>query len=323
MIALDARWSRLALLLLLAGCRCGGDERVVADTSPPRAAPTAPSPSAANPSIPRDDHGLPAEQGAVVLARIDGRAITVLDYLDDYERARGADRLRFAMPAGRGSLLERRLREELLADEARRRDHGEDPRVLAAREETARRVLIEELRREHPPTTPTEPELLALYTEEPERWHRPARVRTEFVRGTREEATAVLERAKGHRDPIRAMREWALESSSPTVASGQLGPFAHPSSAWREATPIPRAVAEAAHATPAGSLHPEVIEADGSFWVLHPVVREPETRIAFEDARDELALLFAERAFERLLTNALPEARVTIDEAALGAVRRP
>lgn len=307
-------------LLTLAACRCGADERTPSVDASPPITPAAPTPA---PSFPRDDHGLPRERGDVVLARVDDRPITVIDYLDDYERLRGADRLRFAMPAQRGALLELRLRNELLADEARRRGHAEAPEVAAAREEAMRRVLVELLREESPPSAPTEAELLALFTEDPDRWLRPARVRAEFVRGTREEATAALEHARAQRDPIRGMREWTQQSASPTVASGQLGPFAHPSTGWREAMPVPRAFAEAAHATPAGRLHPEVVEADGAFWVVYPLVREPETRITFEDARDELVQLHAERAYERMLARALPEARVSIDEEVLAAVRRP
>lgn len=308
------------VLLTLAACRCGTEENARSVDAPPPVEPADPMPA---PSFPRDDHGLPTERGAVVLARVDDRPITILDYLDDYERLRGADRLRFAMPAQRGALLELRLRDELLADEARRRGHADAPEVITAREEAMRRVLVELLREESPPSTPTEAELLALFTEEPERWLRPERVRAEFVRGTREEATAALEHARTQRDPIRGMREWAQRTASPTVASGQLGPFAHPSTGWREAMPVPRAFAEAAHATPAGRLHPEVVEADGAYWVVYPLVREPETRITFEDARDELLQLHAERAYERMLARALPEARMSIDEEALAAVRRP
>lgn len=311
----------VVLLLALAACRCGsGEPEAAVDARPPSVAPADPTPA---PSFPRDDHGLPIEQGEVVLARVDDRPITVLDYLDDYERLRGADRLRFAMPAQRGALLELRLRDELLADEARRRGHTDAPEVITAREEAMRRVLVELLREESPPSAPTEAELLALFTEEPERWLRPERVRAEFVRGTREEATAALEHARTQRDPIRGMREWAQRTASPTVASGQLGPFAHPSTGWREAMPVPRAFAEAAHATPAGRLHPEVVEADGAYWVVYSLVREPETRITFEDARDALMQLHVERSHERMLARALPEARVSIDEEALAAVRRP
>ncbi len=308
------------VLLTLAACRCGTEENARSVDARPPVEPADPTPA---PSFPRDDHGLPTERGAVVLARVDDRPITVLDYLDDYERLRGADRLRFAMPAQRGALLELRLRDELLSDEARRRGHADAPEVITAREEAMRRVLVELLREESPPSAPTEAELLALFTEEPERWLRPERVRAEFVRGTREEATAALEHARTQRDPIRGMREWAQRTASPTVASGQLGPFAHPSTGWREAMPVPRAFAEAAHATPAGRLHPEVVEADGAYWVVYPLVREPETRITFEDARDELLQLHAERAYERMLARALPEARMSIDEEALAAVRRP
>lgn len=308
------------VLLTLAACRCGTEENARSVDAPPPVEPADPTPA---PSFPRDDHGLPTERGEVVLARVDDRPITILDYLDDYERLRGADRLRFAMPAQRGALLELRLRDELLADEARRRGHADAPEVITAREEAMRRVLVELLREESPPSAPTEAELLALFTEEPERWLRPERVRAEFVRGTREEATAALEHARTQRDPIRGMREWAQRTASPTVASGQLGPFAHPSTGWREAMPVPRAFAEAAHATPAGRLHPVVVEADGAYWVVYPLVREPETRITFEDARDELLQLHAERAYERMLARALPEARVSIDEEAFAAVRRP
>ncbi|MCB9617494.1 MAG: peptidyl-prolyl cis-trans isomerase [Sandaracinus sp.] len=305
------------LVLLLVGCRCGAEEATERDAgAPPIEVPTTP------PGFPRDDHGLSPEQGATVLARVDGRAITVLDFFDDYERLRGVDRFRFAMPRERGALLEARLREELLADEARRRGYADDPQVRAAREDAERMAWVEQVRREHPVVAPTAAELLALYAAEPERWHRPVRVRAEYVRGTREEAETALAHVRTERDPMRAMREWVNESTSPTVANGQLGPFTDPATGWRDETPVPRAFAAAAHATRAGELHPEVVEADGAWYVVMPVAAEPATEISFEEAHDELVREHARRSFERAIANALPDAEVTIDERVLATVRR-
>lgn len=324
---LQRRWAIWALApvaaLAVAGCRCS-------ERSPASARAAGPTERAR--SEDRALLGVAAEEADTVLVEFDDREITVRDVAQELAQQRGVTRARALLPAERDRLLEWIVRDELLADEARRRGYADLPEVAQARREALARVLVLQLRREIRVPEPTEPELRARYEAEPGRWSQPELVRARVMvlrdRASAEEALETLQRALlDSRDPTETFAQFAerLGWRSPALGGdGQLGPFARPEEARPEDAHVPPPVAAAAFATPVGQLHCAVVQHGELFYLVMPIAREPPTAIPFEEAREHLRRSMREEAFaERIERLALGAHRIEIDEDALAHLADP
>jgi len=274
-----------------------------------------------------DLHGLSAAQAAVVLCRIDGEPVTALDLADELASRGDLSRLVGTMPAQRRAVLDRMVERRLLADEARRTGLMDDPEVVRVRREALTRALGDRWLEELDVPDPGEAALRARHAAERARFRQPELVRARFIAfADRAQADAVLAEARAVRRLDEAWRAFAARGLvSPVVdATQEFGPFAHPDLGRPEDASVPPAVGRAAFETPAGTLHPQVVEAGAFFYLVWPITRTPPTEVAFEDAAPQLrAELHRERVADALETIALHGRRLEVDEEALALVQDP
>jgi parvulin-like peptidyl-prolyl isomerase len=276
--------------------------------------------------------GIAPEDATTVLAEIDDRTITVRDVAEELALQYGVTRLRALLPAQRAQLLEWLVRDELLADEARRRGYADLEEVVSVRREALVRRLVETLRHEIEVPEPTEPELRAAYDAEPQRWRIPELVRARIL-VLRDRATAedVLEQLQvallDSRDPIETFAQFTQRFGwhSPMLGDSEtLGPFARPDEARPQDAHVPAPVADAAFATPTGQVHRSVVQHRNLFYLVMPIAREPPTDISFEQAREHLRRQLRERAFaERIEALAWESTDIHYFDDALALVREP
>lgn len=288
----------LVVALLAAGCTCGAPAVAVTAAKRPR-------------DLDRPQHGLSDEDARRVLARIDEREVTLLDFVDAVERMRGSRRLRAVTPEERTVVLDRLLDDELLADEARRRGLDAHPRVVAARREALRRVFVAHARELVRAPDP-DPELVrARYDAEPARWRQPELVRARAIRlSDRALAEQTLAELREADDLDRAMHRLTVERSVASAGfppEGRLGPFAAAELARPEDAHVPAPLRRAAFATSPGQLHPELVEADGYVHVVRALSRELE--------EEEIA--------RRVEARALRGRTIRVEDAALRRVAPP
>ena len=307
---------RAAPILIALACAACADAEPARPPAEPRAA------------IERPAHSISEATGARVVARIDEREITVLDVADEIDRQRGSVRSRAVMPASREELLDHLLRDELLADEARRRGLDDEPSVVRARRAALRERLAAGVRAELAHEESTDEELRELYGAHPEHWAMPERVVLRYLalpdRALAEEVLAAVRSAARPDHELRDRAEEHRWDAPGLPAYGELGPFARPELHRPEDAHVPRALAEAGFASEAGELHPGVVESDGVFFVVQALSRDPETRIAFEEARPHLRALALDAAVEaRLRELAFAGHHVFFDDGALASALAP
>ncbi|MCS6798044.1 MAG: peptidyl-prolyl cis-trans isomerase [Myxococcota bacterium] len=277
--------------------------------------------------IDRPTWGLPPEIASRVVARIDERELTVLDFADELARRPPAARARFVMPAHRAELLERLVDDELLADEARRRGHDRDPAVAQARRTALVRQLAQRVRETVAAEPVPEEELRARYESEPTRWNRPEMISAQVIAVARaSDARRVIAIVRRASEVDRAMQQAAQRFAIPREGirtSHPLGPFPHPDAPGGGDPSVPEPVARAAFATPPGAIHPQPVAHEGVFYVVRTLTRAPETRIPFERA---MPLLLADRiddAVRRRLDAEAQRIEVHVDEAVFAQLRDP
>ncbi len=272
-------------------------------------------------------HGLSAAQAAVVLCQIDGEPVTALDLAEELASRGDLARLVGTMPAQRRAVLDRMVDRRLLADEARRTGLMDDPEVARVRREVLTRAVGDRWLGDLDVPDPGEAALRARHAAERARFRQPELVRARFIAfADRAQAEVVLAEALSVRRLDEAWRGFAARGLvSPVVdANQEFGPFAHPDLGRPEDASVPPAVGRAAFETPAGTLHPQVVEAGALYYLVWPITRTPPTEIAFEVAASQLrSELHRERVADALETIALHGRRIEIDEDALALVQDP
>jgi peptidyl-prolyl cis-trans isomerase C len=219
----------------------------------------------------------PEPEPSNVVARVDGKAITLhevqqrIDALDPYSRAR------FSSPDQRKKFLENLVRFEVLAREAEKRGYDRDPEVQRALKNQMIQVFLRKELDDKLKAEPiTDADVARYYQEHEAQYRQPEQVRVSQIlvadRALAEkiasEARAEQRHDKSDR-PFRGLVEkYSLDEDSKPLG-GDLTFFD------RQSTQLPRAIVEAAFALKAvGDISPPVAS-DKGFHVLKLTQRRP------------------------------------------------
>lgn len=313
-----ATW--LSLLLLAA---CNGS---ALDTPPPDAGPP--------------PGGLTPEQAAQVVAKIGDKVITLGDFAAALERMDPVDRLRYQSKERRRELLQEIIDVELLAHEARKRGLDKEPDVQEGIRQILRDAMLARAREDMPsPAEITPAEVKAYYDAHPEKYREPERRRVAAIilddKKAAEKALEAARKATNQNEWNEAFAKWSITSPAkkggavnPAEITGDLGlvgPAGDPKGANVR---VPNAVRKVAfELAKAGDVHPDLVEADGKFYVVRLGQISPgHVRTVSESDRSiRIAILQKkleekEKALEAELRKKFP---VTIDEQALAGVKVP
>jgi DNA-directed RNA polymerase subunit F len=310
-----------AAALVLAGCNSKPLEQPAAkaDAGPPPA-------------------GLSEEQAAKVLAKVEGRVITLGDYATALERMNEFDRLRYQAPEKRRELLNEMIDLELLAAEARRRGLDKAPETEEQIRQILRDTMLADARRSVP--TPQEipaPEVRAYYDAHRDEYREPERRRvTAIVFKDKKEAEKTLDEAKKS-SPMewgKLVQKYAetppkTGPTAPLETLGDLGIVGPPSDPKGDSPRVPAEVRAAVFEIKGdtGATLERVVQAGERFYIV---------RLAGKTAAHERTFAEAERSIRGLLVQEKMEAKtrelekelekqfpVSIDEAALAQVKVP
>jgi hypothetical protein len=281
---------------------------------------------------------LTPELAKKTLAKVGDRVITLGEYEATLERMDPFERMRYQSQDRRKRLLDDMIEVELMSQEARRRGLDKAPETQERLRQILREQMLEDLRKSAPaPNDIPEPELRAYYDSHKDEFAEPERRRVAaIVLDSAALAKTVLAKALtatpaawGELVEQRStQRGGRAMPASPTELAGDLGIVGPPGHA-RGANPrVPDAVREAVFKIQkAGDTFPEVVAADGKFYVVRLVNTTPARERKYEDSERAIrtAVVQArirekEQALEQELRKKFP---VTVDEAALAKMPMP
>lgn len=283
--------------------------------------------------------GLTPEQAGREVAKVGDRTITLGEFAATLDRMDQFDRLRYQTKERRRELLQEMIDVELLAEEAKRRGLDKKPEVEESTRQILRDAMLAKARLDLPaPAEIPAEEVRRYYEAHPEKFKEPERRRVAaIVLPSRAEAEKVLALAK----EAESAADWGelvyahslgAPKSRPAGAAvelaGDLGIVGPPGDPRGASAKVPEPVRAAVFAIgKVGELHPEVVEADGKFYVVRMngltgahgrSLAEADRAIRVAILQDKMAE--REKALEAELRKKIP---VEIDEAALGKVRAP
>jgi hypothetical protein len=247
------------------------------------------------------------------------------------------ERMRYQSQDRRKRLLDEMIEVELLSQEAKRRGLDKAPETQERLRQILRDQMLEDLRKSAPaPNDVPEAELKAYYDSHKDEFAEPERRRVAgIVLESAALAKTVLAQAKtatpeqwGELVEQRSTQRGARSRPMPKELAGDLGIVGPPGHARGGNPRVPDAVREAVFKIPkVGETYPEVVAADGKFYVVRLVSTTPARERKYEDSERAIrtAVVQAkirekERALEEELKKKFP---VTVDEAALAKMPMP
>jgi hypothetical protein len=297
----------------------------------------APAPVASS-SAPTGKKKLSPELAQKTLAKVGDRVITLGEFEATLERMDPFERMRYQSQDRRKRLLDEMIEVELLSQEAKRRGLDKAPETQERLRQILRDQMLDDLRKSAPaPNDIQEAELKAYYDAHKDDFAEPERRRVAgIVLESAATAKTVLAQAKTatpeqwgklveQRSTQRSVRAMP---ANPTELAGDLG-IVGPPGHTRGANPrVPDAVRDAVFKIgKVGETYPEVVAADGKFYVIRLVSTTPARERKYEDSERAIrtAVVQAkirekERALEEELKKKFP---VTVDDTALAKMPMP
>jgi hypothetical protein len=316
---LGLAWLIVLVGLVVAGCDNEAlDQRVDAGTGPA---------------------GLSAKQAQAVLAKVGERTITLGDFVATLERMNQFDRMGYEPRERREQLLQDLIDIELLAQEAKRRGLDKRPDVQDAIRQILREAMLAKAREGLPaPAEIPAGDVQSYYEKNKDKFREPERRRVSaIVMGDEAKAKEVLAQAL----KIKTGEEWGTlyfehsldapkekNAGSPDDLAGDLGIVGPPGDPKGESKKVPKELQRAVFdLEKIGQIHPQVIKAEGKFYILRMSGRsEGHTRsLAEADRAIRVAILQdmirdREKKLEEELRKRFP---VEIDESALSSLELP
>lgn len=275
--------------------------------------------------------GLSATEDREVLAKVGEKTITLGDYARTLSRMDEFERLRYQTPERQAELLDELINTELLAQEAERRGLDRSPEYQAKLFLALRDERLEELRASLPPLESfSDAEVGAYYEAHKTEFEEPERRRPlVIVTGGRAQAEAALRRAKS-----ASGQEWGklakevsldrrgLVSDEASELAGDLGFVSAPGVERGAHDEVPEPVRAAVFRLQAlGDVAPEVVEADGRFYVVRLGGMSPARLRSRQEADRTIRVELRRRLFREKEKALLEELRkkypATVDRAAL------
>jgi peptidyl-prolyl cis-trans isomerase C len=266
-----------AVLALAAGC--GGDKKSDEDKA-----------KAGEQQGAELKHGLTEEQSKQVLAKVGETVITVGDFAERLAGQSPYLRARYASPERRTEFLDNMVRFELLALEAKKRGHEQQPEVDRVRRQMMVQQMMKEMFDEKGVKLSdiTDAEIKAYYDANPAEFHKPAQRRASHILfKDKAKAEAILKKLQNAADDMELFRKLAEEHTQDAETKPRFGDlrfFSHEPAAGDTAPPKP--VRDAVFALDkTGALAPQVVQSEQGFHVVKMTGERAALERSLEDAR--------------------------------------
>lgn len=235
-------------------------------------------------------HGLTEEQSQQVLAKIGDTTITLGAFAERLASQSPYLRARYASPERRKEFLDNMVRFELLALEAKKRGHEQQPEVDRVRRQMMVQQMMKEMFDEKGVKLSdiTDQEIQAYYDQNPSEFHKPAQRRASHILvKDKAKAEGLLRKLEAASDDMELFRKLAEEhNQDPDTKQryGDLRFFSREPQAG-EATP-PKEVREAAFTLEkTGQLHSQVVKSEQGFHIVKLTGERAALDRSLDDAR--------------------------------------
>lgn len=274
-------------------------------------------------------HGLTAEEASKVLFEVGDRRITLGEFADALHDQSPYLRARYTSPERRREFLENMIRFELLAQEAKKRHHDNDPEVVKTQEEVMIEALMSKLFDEEviKPEAITEADISAYYQAHREDFRKPAQVRaSQVVLKTETQAKRVLAAALEDPEDMDTFANLAFSQSIDPATRVRMGDMrffsASPDNASAE---VPEEVRKAAFSLKEiGDVYPEPIATPAGFVVLKLTAKRDAFDRSLEDAtaiiRNKLWRQRRETAIEHFVESLRKKAHIKENLSLLASI---
>jgi parvulin-like peptidyl-prolyl isomerase len=276
------------------------------------------------------EHGLTEEQSKQVLAKIGETVITVGDFADRLASQSPYLRARYASPERRKEFLDNMVRFELLALEAKKRGHEQQPEVDRVR----RQMMVQQMMKEMfddkgvKLSDITDAEIKAYYDANPAEFRKPAQRRASHILfKDKAKAESVLKKLQAAPDDMELFRKLAEENTQDPETKPRFGDlrFFSQEPAEGESAP-PKPVRDAVFALDkTGALHAQVIQSEQGFHVVKMTGERAALDRSLEDARrliqNRLWRKKREAAIERFVSDLRKKSDIKENLALLGQVK--
>jgi len=275
-------------------------------------------------------HGLSAEQSKQVLAKIGDTTITLGEFADRLASQSPYLRARYASPERRREFLDNMVRFELLALEAKKRGHEQQPEVDRVR----RQMMVQQMMKEMFDDKGVklsdigDDEIKAYYDANPAEFHKPEQRRASHIlfkdKAKADAALKKLQAAPEDMELFRKMAEQQNEDAETKPRFGDLRFFSREPVAGESGPPKP--VRDAAFTlAKTGDLYAQVIASDQGFHVLKLTGERAALDRSLQDARrliqNRLWRKKREEAIEKFVTELRSKGDIKENLALLSQVK--
>ncbi len=275
-------------------------------------------------------HGLTAEQAGEVLVKIGDTTITAGEFADQLAAQSPYLQARYNSPERRREFLDNLVRFELLAKEAERRGHMDNPEVVrSAKQVMIDRMMADMFEEQGLASDVSEDDIRRYYDEHHDDFNKPEQVRASHILiKNRALAQRVLTEAQAHAEDVGFFRRSSEQYNEDPATRGRFGDlqfFSRPGEASTDEPPVPDAVRTAAFTIEQiGGIYPDLVESPEGFHILKLTGRRAALHRPLEEARrpiqNRLARELRDRRVEEFVTRLRHDAHVEIDESALAEI---
>ncbi len=273
-----------------------GAQKKAAKTAPERAAPKA-APKIGE-TADKSSKGDKADDPRLKLpvAEVDGVVITVRDMEEAMAGQSPMFRQEFADAEKRKELLDRLIKTELMAEEAKKRGYDKDPEVQAIAKNKLASLMHRKMVDSAEGVVPKDEDLKKYYDEHIDNYHKAEKMRARHILiKDREAAETQLREVLKEKPKLHEFRKIAkdkTEDEDTQKNGGDLGFFPKTAERSEKDPVVPEPIVEAVFKLKKnGDIYPKLVETEKGYHIVMRTGHRKKMDVSFEEAKDRLAVL--------------------------------
>jgi peptidyl-prolyl cis-trans isomerase C len=230
------------------------------------------------------------------VAKVNGMVITVGDMEEAMAGQSPMFRQEFANPEKKKELLDRLVKTQLMAEEAKKRGYNKDPEVLSIAKNKLASLMHRQLMKSAESVVPSDEDLKKYYDENIDDYHKPEKMRARHILiKDKEAAEALLKDVLKKKPELHEFRKIAkdnTEDEETKKKGGDLGFFPKTEEKSESDPDVPAPIVEAVFKlSKNGDVSPKLVETEQGYHIVMRTGHRKKMDVSFEEAKDRLAVL--------------------------------
>ena len=230
------------------------------------------------------------------LAKVNGVLITVGDLEDAMEGQSPMFRQEFRNPEKQKELLDRLVKTQLMAEEAKKRGYNKDAEVMAIAKNKLASLMHRRLVEEAESIVPSDEDLKKYYDDHINDYHKPEKVRARHIlikdKAKAEELLKDVLKKKPELHEFRKIAKDNTEDEETEKNGGDLGFFPKTAERTDDDPTVLEPIVEAAFKlTKNGEIYPKLVETEKGFHIVMRTGHRKKMDISFDESKDRLTIL--------------------------------